>query len=248
MIACENLTVQVGDFRLEQITFCVPAGAYGVLMGPTGCGKSTLLETICGLRRPESGAVKLDGTEVTNTRIGVRGIGYVPQDGAIFSRMTVRENLAFALRLQNKSRQQVELQTDELAERLRIAHLLPRKATRLSGGEAQRVALGRALASQPRVLLLDEPLSALDDESHREMVQLLKQVHAESGVTVLHVTHSLQDAVNLASTRLQFRAGAIESLATREASPGGSAASSSSDEQPRSTICEQPTGSASDFK
>lgn len=214
-------------------------------MGPTGCGKSTLLETICGLRRPSAGSIILDGDDVTHSPIGARGIGYVPQDGAIFPRMSVRDNLAFALRIQKRSRRHMDSQTSELADRLRIAHLLPRQAVGLSGGESQRVALGRALASEPKVLLLDEPLSALDDESHNEMVQLLHQVHAETGVTVLHVTHRLQDARDLATTHLQFMDGKIVSLLDQQTPATPASASSSKDNDACESADGQPAASTS---
>jgi ABC-type sugar transport system ATPase subunit len=195
VIAVEGLRVRVGTFRLEGISIEVPTGGYCVLMGKTGSGKTTLLEAICGLRGVESGRVRLDGREVTALPPAARGIGYVPQDRALFGTMTVRENLAFALKIRGEPS---DGSVRELASMLSIEALLDRKPKGLSGGEAQRVALGRALAARPTVLCLDEPLTALDDDTRDEMIGLLQSVRKRTGVTTLHVTHSREEARRLA--------------------------------------------------
>ena len=209
MIRLENIAWQAGAFALEEISFTVPEGSYGVLMGRTGGGKTSLLEIICGLRRPISGAIWLGNREVTWTAPGKRGIGYVPQDGALFSTMTVAENLGFALSVQRRSRAEINQRVKDLAGVLGIEHLLERRPNGLSGGERQRVALGRALASRPQVLLLDEPLSALDDETREPLAELLHQVQRETAVTVLHVTHRRSEARRLADNLFRLHAGRV---------------------------------------
>lgn len=209
MIACDNLNVCSGSFCLQGISFRIPAGKYGVLMGPSGCGKTTLLEALCGLRKIETGTVHLGDKEATYLGPAERGVGFVPQDGALFPRMTVQDNLAFALNVRHLARDLIDHRVEELADRLSIGHLLKRKATGLSGGEAQRVALGRALAARPSVLLLDEPLSALDETTRDQMVDLLSRVQHESGVTALHVTHSRREANQLADTLIEMSAGRV---------------------------------------
>jgi ABC-type sugar transport system ATPase subunit len=212
VIQIENITVHAGSFRLRDVSLSVPSGSYGVLMGKTGCGKTTLLESVIGLKKTVSGAISLYGADVTNAKPALRGIGFVPQDGALFPNMTVHENLAFALTIRKRSRAEIEERVVELAGLLGLAHLLDRKPRGLSGGESQRVALGRALAARPRVLCLDEPMSSLDDETRREMCTLLKAVRARTGVTALHITHNLGEAVELADRVFRLDGGKIREV------------------------------------
>ncbi len=211
MIHLEKVSVQAGAFQLGSIDLDIPTGQYAVLMGRTGSGKTTLLESICGLRRIVSGRISLMNQDVTGLKPALRGIGYVPQDPALFSTMTVRDHLAFAPSVRGWSRALVTERVTELADLLNIGHLLDRKPHGLSGGEAQRVSLGRALASRPRILCLDEPLSALDDETRLEMQQLLRSVRERSCVTTLHVTHQSSEARSLADRILVLREGRVES-------------------------------------
>jgi molybdate/tungstate transport system ATP-binding protein len=203
MIALENISWHAGSFRLDGVSFEIPARRYAVLMGRTGCGKTTLLEIICGLRRPDSGRVRIGDRDVTDEPPGARGIGYVPQDGALFPTMTVREQIAFALRLRHHPASEILKRVHELAEHLGVSRLLDRLPQNLSGGERQRVALGRALAAKPSVLLLDEPLSALDEELRDDLAALLKRIQGELGITALHITHSGREAAQLSD--LLFR-------------------------------------------
>lgn len=209
MIAVKQLTVRAGAFGLSDLGFEVPAGDYAVLMGRTGSGKTTLLEAICGLKRIQSGSVFLADRDVTQLRPAARGIGYVPQDRALFQTMTVREHLAFGPSLRKWPRPATLERVSELAALLGLEKLLDRKPAGLSGGEAQRVALGRALAARPTVLCLDEPLSALDDETREEMCVLLKTVQVHSRVTTLHVTHHHDEASRLADMVLILEDGKI---------------------------------------
>lgn len=210
MIALDGVSVRAGAFALERIAFQVPAGGTAVLMGKTGSGKTTLLEAICGLRPLAAGRVVLGGREVGGLPPAERGIGYVPQDRALFHTMTVRENLGFALAVRRRPRAEIDARTAELAALLRIAPLLDRRPDGLSGGEAQRVALGRALAARPTILLLDEPLSALDDDTWQGMVELLLDVRRLTGVTTLHVTHRLEEAKRLSDRILTMSAQGVQ--------------------------------------
>lgn len=209
MIAVENLTIHAGAFRLEGASFAVGAGEYVALMGKTGSGKTTILEAICGLKPIRSGRVLLLGRDVTRLKPADRGVGYVPQDAALFPTLNVRDHLAFALDLRGWDREAVTQRVSELSDMLGLRDLLDRRPHGLSGGEAQRVALGRALSFRPRVLLLDEPLAALDDETKADMYTLLRSVQRLTGVTTLHVTHSLTEAKTLADRILILRDGRV---------------------------------------
>jgi len=194
MIELCRVGISSGTFVLSDLSLRVPTGGYGVLMGCTGSGKTTILEAICGLRTVTAGSVWLAGADVTRWRVGSRGIGYVPQDTALFPMLSVREHLAFGLRLRNVPRREIVRRVAEVAEPLGISSLLDRTPKHLSGGEAKRVALGRAIAFSPQLLLLDEPLSALDEDHRQRLVDLLRTVHRTEQVTTLHVTHSSDEA------------------------------------------------------
>ncbi len=209
MIGVENLTVAADDFRLEKLTLTIPTGQYGVMQGASGSGKTTLLETLCGLRPALTGVVRLGNVDVTRIAAAHRGIGYVPQDGALFTRMTVRQNVDFALKVRGATGAERDERVAELAEQLGIVSLLDQRAGELSGGQSRRVALGRALAAEPPVLLLDEPLTGLDEATQEDMILLLRQVVSRSGCTALHVTHSRREAQALADTLLEIAGGKI---------------------------------------
>ena len=212
MISVKNLSLEVGEFALENVSFEVPTRSYCALMGKTGCGKTTILEAVCGLRTVDSGSISLMSREVTDLPPAERGIGFVPQDGALFSSMTVEQNLGFSLEVRGRPRGVVAERVKQLAELLGIAGLLDRRVQGLSGGEKQRVALGRALAFEPGILCLDEPLSALDDETKTGLVDLLGKVREETGVTTLHITHSLQEARSLCDMLLVMEDGEVSEL------------------------------------
>lgn len=209
MIELRDVTIMAGKFALEQVSFRIASGRYAVLMGRTGQGKTTILEAICGLRSIVSGKILVHDVDVSLWSPGERGIGYVPQDLALFPTMTVQQHLEFALRLRHSAPRLIADRIAELSDVLGISKLLQRRVQGLSGGEAQRVALGRALSFHPSVLLLDEPLSALDETTRMEMHAVLRRVKDATGVTMLHVTHSKDDAEALADQRLVLEAGRV---------------------------------------
>lgn len=210
MIVLDNVSLRAGAFRLEGIHLLVPAGEYGILMGKTGAGKTSLLEAIIGFQPVVAGSICLAGRDVTQLNPAVRGIGYLPQDGALFSTLTVEENLAFALKIRRVDKKRIASRVRDLAELMGIGQLLKRQTYGLSGGERQRVALGRAMAFEPRILCLDEPLSALDSETREQILQLLMTIKRMNKVTILHVTHNLGEAKLLADKIFRLVNGKID--------------------------------------
>ncbi|MCP5522393.1 MAG: ABC transporter ATP-binding protein [Verrucomicrobiales bacterium] len=213
MIELRQLEVRAGTFRLRDVDLDVPAGQHAVLLGRTGSGKTTLLEAICGLRPVVAGTVRLNGRDVTRLPPADRGVGLVPQDGALFQHLTVREHLAFALEIRRETREVVAARVEEVADWLGLTPLLDRRPRGLSGGEAQRVAIGRALSFRPGILCLDEPLSALDEETRGEIREVLRGLRAHQPVTILHITHNLGDARQLGDCLFRLRDGVIEPVA-----------------------------------
>jgi ABC-type sugar transport system ATPase subunit len=204
MIELDNVILTAGSCRLEGLSLRIPSGQYAVLMGRTGIGKTTILEAICGLRAVDSGRIRIQQVDVTDWDPADRRTAYMPQDLALFPTMTVRQHLEFALRIRRRSRAEMAKRVDELAALLQLESLLERPMRGLSGGEAQRTALGRALAWQPAAILLDEPVSALDAATRQSALAMLKSINRTTGVTVLHVTHNEDEAAALADLRLQL--------------------------------------------
>ena len=198
MIELAEISLQAGAFSLRNLSFEVRPREYVVLMGKTGSGKTTILEAICGLRSAERARARRESGEVAQLVAAGRRGSNVTQDLALFPQMTVRGHLEFALRIRRRPPVEIAARVSELAALLGIESLLTRRPQGLSGGEAQRVALGRALSFAPQVLLLDEPLSALDEETRGEMVELLRTIRRETAVTVLHVPHRRVEAAALA--------------------------------------------------
>ncbi|MBN1419489.1 MAG: ABC transporter ATP-binding protein [Planctomycetes bacterium] len=198
MIRIEGLGFAIGDFALRDISLDVAGGEYFVLLGKPGSGKTLLLECIAGLHRIGAGAIQVGDRRVDRLEPGARGIGYVPQDYALFSRLRVRGNIAFALRVRRSERTERAARVAELAGLLGIGHLLDRSVAGLSGGERQRVALARALAARPSVLLLDEPVSALDPETRERVLLELRAIQRETGTTTIHVCHDLDEMRSVA--------------------------------------------------
>jgi ABC-type sugar transport system ATPase subunit len=214
VIELQNVYIRAGNYLLPDISFRVEAGKYAVVMGKTGIGKTTILESVCGLRKIERGRILIQDVDVTDWPPADRNLGYVPQDLALFPTMTVRQHLEFAMRLRRIGKADRNQRIRELSDLLGIRHLLERGVRNLSGGEAQRVALGRALSFQPSGLLLDEPMSALDAATRHATQELLREVNRRTGVSVLHITHNEDEAAALADICIR--------LSTPESSGNGS--------------------------
>jgi ABC-type sugar transport system ATPase subunit len=210
MIQLDRVSIRSGSFALNDVCLAINEGTYAVLMGGTGQGKTTILEAICGLRPVAGGKVMLSGADVTHRKPADRGVGYLPQDLGLFPTMTVRGHLEFALRIRRRPTREINERVEQLAHVLGIEPLLARHIQRLSGGEAQRVALGRALSFEPRILLLDEPLNALDEATRDRLCELLRTIQKRRGLTILHVTHSRAEARSLADKLVLLAAGRIE--------------------------------------
>jgi molybdate/tungstate transport system ATP-binding protein len=214
MIQIRDLSLDLDEFHLRQVNLTVAEGEYLVLLGPTGAGKTVLLECIVGLHRRHTGAVAIDGKDASRLFPEERNIGYVPQDYALFPNMIVTENLAYGLRARRMPRAEIARKTAAMLARLGIEKLASRFPATLSGGEKQRVALGRALLTEPRVLLLDEPLAALDENTRGELASGLRAVQRSVRGTFVHVCHNLEEAVDLADRIAIMRDGAIVQVGT----------------------------------
>jgi ABC-type Fe3+/spermidine/putrescine transport system ATPase subunit len=216
MITIDALSVARGDFRLRDINLSIRSGEYMVLLGPTGAGKTVLLSSMVGIHTPLHGKISIDGHDVTRLDPEERLVGYVPQDYGLFPNMTVRRNLEYGLRARGTERSRMHDRVDAMMELLQIGHLAHRMPLNLSGGERQRVALGRALVVKPRVLLLDEPLSALDESLRGELAAELRRIHREVGGTFLHVCHNFDEACDVADRVTIMNDGRIEQVGTIE--------------------------------
>ncbi|MGD0625438.1 MAG: ABC transporter ATP-binding protein [Thermodesulfobacteriota bacterium] len=216
MIEIRGLKITAGNFRIEHLDLVLPEGSYHVLLGPTGSGKTLILESIIGLRNLQGGKIIGGGKEIQDLPPEQRGMSYVPQDLALFPHLTVRDNLLYGLQAKKKSAGKNEDHLDRLIDALRIGHLLNRYPLGLSGGEKQRVALGRALAPSPQLLLLDEPLAALDPGLRNEIQQLLISLHRSLKFTALHVTHDLEEAYLLGDAITVLIDGKVEQRGKRE--------------------------------
>lgn len=209
MIEVKDLKKALGAFSLHGVSLRVESGEYFVLLGPTGSGKTVLLECITGLYRQDQGEIWLEEREVTGLAPEQRNIGYVPQDYVLFPHLSLRENIAFSLSLRHVPGAEANARVGELAELLNISHLLERRPRTLSGGEQQRGALARALAPHPSLLLLDEPLSALDEGTRAELTPALSRLSRELGTTIIHVCHNFEEALQLGDRIAILRGGRI---------------------------------------
>jgi molybdopterin-binding protein len=208
MLTLNNISKRFPEFSLEEISFSVEQGDYFILLGESGAGKSMLLETIAGLVLPDSGTIWLNGKDMTNESIQNRNIGLVFQDHAVFPHLTVSENIVYALYNSGLSKNEKKERVTNIAKELGITELLNRRPETLSGGELQRVALGRTLIQQPKILLLDEPLASLDSRLKGELRRLLRMIH-RNGQTILHVTHDYEEALSLGTRIAVINEGKI---------------------------------------
>jgi len=212
-IDIHDVTKAFGEFTaLHGVSLEVPQGSLTALLGPSGSGKSTLLRIIAGLERPDSGRVVIDGDDVTTARPQDRCIGFVFQHYAAFAHMTVRDNIAFGLRIRKRPREEIRARVDELLSLVGLTPWAGQRPGQLSGGQRQRMALARALAVQPRVLLLDEPFGALDANVRAELRRWLRRLHDEQGVTTVLVTHDQEEAMEVADTIAVMNEGRIEQV------------------------------------
>ncbi len=216
MIAIKNLKVDLGDFLLQNINLEIDSGEYFIILGPTGAGKTILLEAIAGLEPVLEGEVWIDGREVTRLSPEKRKIGIVYQDYSLFPHLSVKANIAFGLKSKKESKASIKEKVSAIAEMVGVTHLLERKPQTLSGGEQQKVALARALVTEPEVLLLDEPLSALDPETKERMQATLRELHRRVRVTIVHVTHDFEEAVALGHRVAVLNDGRIAQVGTPE--------------------------------
>lgn len=197
---------------IENINFEVPDGEFWVLVGPSGCGKSTILRTIAGLETATSGNLYIGDTLVNNIPARQRDVAMVFQNYALYPHMTVAENLAFGLKMRQVERNVIQERVERVARSLSISHLLDRFPKQLSGGQQQRVALGRAIARQPKLFLLDEPLSNLDAQLRDDTRAELKQLHQQVGITTIYVTHDQVEAMTLADKIVVLNRGKIQQI------------------------------------
>jgi sulfate/thiosulfate transport system ATP-binding protein len=214
-IEARHISKRFGDYTaLDDVTVVVPDGSLTALLGPSGSGKSTLLRVIAGLEAPDAGEVLIEGEDVTSRPARTRGVGFVFQHYAAFKHMTVADNVAFGLSVRKRPKAEVRERVAELLELVGLAHLGRRYPSQLSGGQRQRMALARALAVEPRVLLLDEPFGALDARVREELRAWLRRLHDEVHVTTIFVTHDQEEAMEIAEQIVVVNEGRIEQSAS----------------------------------
>ncbi|MDO8687417.1 MAG: ABC transporter ATP-binding protein [Dehalococcoidales bacterium] len=214
MIEIKDLSVSLGNFLMKDITFDVQDGEYFVLLGPSGAGKTVLLESIAGLKPLNCGQIKINGRDVTDLNLEKRNIGFAYQDYVLYRHLSIRDNIAYGLMWKHKKRQELEEAVDRVVELLKIGYLLDRRALSLSGGESQKIGLARALAIKPDLLLLDEPLSAIDPETKEIFEGDLKAIHNRLRLTTIHVTHSFEEAMALGDRIAVIGDGRIVQIGT----------------------------------
>src|SRR3979411_1492401 len=214
-IKVEAFAKTVGTFAaVKGVTFTVDHGLFFVILGPSGCGKTTTLRMIAGLELPTSGRILLDGADVTALPASARDIAFVFQLFALYPHMNVRQNIGFPLRCQNYPRAEIKQSVAEAARLLRIDHLRARRVGGLSGGDRQRVALGRAIVRRPKAFLMDEPLGALDSEFRRLMCGELRELHDPIGATTVYITHDQLEAMAMADLIVIMNQGQVEQIGT----------------------------------
>lgn len=204
-----GISKKLGTFALTEINLEIGENEYFVLLGPTGAGKTVLLETIMGFHHPEKGKVFLNGQDITNAPTEKRGMGYVPQNCPLFPHMTVAENVEFGLKMRRKSLAERKQNVRKMLTLVGLEGMAERTPEALSSGERQKIVLARVLATEPKIILLDEPLSSIDAEASRGLREELRRVNHELGVAVVHVTHDQIEAFSLAGTLAIMRDGRI---------------------------------------
>src|SRR5512133_864156 len=212
-IEAERVTKRFGDFTaVDDVSISVPTGSLTALLGPSGSGKSTLLRVISGLEQPDAGRVVIEGSDVTGLPPQRRGIGFVFQHYAAFKHMTVHKNVAFGLEIRRRPRAEIKARVEELLDLVQLSGLAKRYPAQLSGGQRQRMALARALAVEPTVLLLDEPFGALDARVRKELRAWLRRLHDETHTTTVIVTHDQEEAMEVADRVVVLNEGRVEQV------------------------------------
>lgn len=212
-IVVENVSKHFGSFQaVEQVNLEIKPGSLVSLLGPSGSGKSTLLRLIAGLETPDSGRVWIVGKDTTHQSVQDRNIGFVFQHYALFKHLTIRENIAFGLKIRNALKARTNARVNELLELVQLSGLGDRYPSQLSGGQRQRVALARALAVEPKVLLLDEPFGALDAKVRKDLRTWLRRLHDEVGVTAVLVTHDQEEAMEVSDEIVVMNKGRVEQV------------------------------------
>jgi len=214
-IVVKNVSKQFGSFKvLDQVNLEIPHGSLVSLLGPSGSGKSTLLRVIAGLENPDTGKIWIGGNDATSRSVQDRHIGFVFQHYALFKHLTIRENIAFGLKIRNTPKARTKARVEELLELIQLSGLGERYPSQLSGGQRQRVALARALAVDPQVLLLDEPFGALDAKVRKDLRTWLRRLHDEVGVTTVLVTHDREEAMEVSDKIVVMNKGRVEQVGT----------------------------------
>jgi sulfate/thiosulfate transport system ATP-binding protein len=212
-IAVNNVSKRFGGFvALDDVSIEVPDGSLTALLGPSGSGKSTLLRVIAGLEEPDAGQVCISGTNATELPAQKRDVGFVFQHYAAFKHMTVEQNVAFGLKIRKRGKAEIARRVDELLELVQLGGLAKRYPTQLSGGQRQRMALARALAVEPKVLLLDEPFGALDARVRKDLRVWLRHLHDDVHVTTIFVTHDQEEAMDVAEQIVVMNDGRVEQV------------------------------------
>jgi sulfate transport system ATP-binding protein len=213
-IQVRDVSKRFGDFQaLEDVSLDVDGGSLTALLGPSGSGKSTLLRIIAGLEQPDSGEILLSGEDATSSPPQKRGVGFVFQHYAAFKHMTVRNNIAFGLKIRKRPAEETKQRVAELLELVQLTGFGDRYPAQLSGGQRQRMALARALAPEPKVLLLDEPFGALDARVRAELRVWLRRLHEETHTTTVFVTHDQEEAMEVADSVVVMNRGRVEQVA-----------------------------------
>ncbi|MEN6293651.1 MAG: tungstate ABC transporter ATP-binding protein WtpC [Methanobacterium sp.] len=214
MIRIENLSNDWKEFKINNINLQVKDNEYFVILGPSGSGKTMLLELIAGMWPLDSGKIYMENKDITTLPPEKRGIGFVYQNYMLFPHKTVFENISFGLKVRKVRDEEIKTRVEEMMDLLKVSHLADRLPRTLSGGEQQRTALARALIIYPKILLMDEPLSALDRKTRDELMQELKEIHRKFDVTLVHVTHNFDEALMLADRIAIMRNGEISQVGT----------------------------------
>jgi ABC-type Fe3+/spermidine/putrescine transport system ATPase subunit len=214
LLEVRSLTFQLNTFKLNEVTLTLSRGDYLVLLGQSGCGKSTLLKAIAGWYPVPRGAVVLNGDDTFGRVPHLRRVGYVAQTLDLFPHLNVEDNIRFGLKYSIGAPNEKRLCFERIVDAMELAPLLQRSITRLSGGEASRVAIARCLVTNPRLLLLDEPLSGIDEPARPSILRTLRMIHDELGIATIHVTHDREEARHIGQRCAVMRAGRIEQVGT----------------------------------